>query len=89
MQSQYSKKGIQFVGIGIDSAENIQAFLKKTKVTYPIYVAGFGGADLARAFGDSAGGLPFTVLIDAGGKVRYTKLGRVDAGELQQALGML
>ena len=89
MQSQYSKKGIQFVGIGIDSAENIQAFLKKTKVTFPIYVAGFGGADLARAFGDSAGGLPFTVLIDAGGKVRYTKLGRVDAGELQQALGML
>jgi len=89
MQTQYLSKGIQFVGIGIDSPDNIKEFTKKVKVTYPIYVAGFGGADLARAFGNSAGGLPFTVVIDAQGKVRYAKLGRIDAAELRQALSAL
>ena len=89
MQAQYSQKGIKFVGIGIDSAENIQGFLHKVNVTYPIYVAGFGGADLARAFGNGAGGLPFTVVIDAKGQVKYTKLGRVDAVALRHALGTL
>ena len=89
MQTRYLPKGIQFVGIGVDSADNIQGFLKKVKVTYPIYVAGFGGADLARAFGNSAGGLPYTVVIDAQGTVRYSKLGRIDAAELRQALNAL
>jgi thiol-disulfide isomerase/thioredoxin len=86
LQAQYASKGIKFVGIGVDSAANINGFLKKVAVSYPIYVAGFGGADLARAFGNTAGGLPFTVVIDRNGRVRYSKLGRVDIAELKQAL---
>lgn len=89
LQAQYSTKGIQFVGIGIDSADNINSFLKKVSVNYPIYVAGFGGANLARSFGDAAGGLPFTVVLDRSGRVRYAKLGRVDVAALQRALGTL
>jgi thiol-disulfide isomerase/thioredoxin len=89
LQGQYSQKGIQFVGIGVDSAENIQGFLHKVKVSYPIYVAGFGGGELARAFGNSAGALPFTVVIDAHGQVKYTKLGPVDAVALRHALATL
>lgn len=89
IQNQYSQKGIQFIGIGIDSADNIRGFLKKLSVSYPIYVAGFGGADLARAFGNSAGGLPYTVVIDRNGKVRYSKLGQINAAELRQALNTL
>lgn len=89
LQREYAKKGIQFVGLGVDSDKNVQAFLQKVKVAYPIYVTGFGGADLARAFGNNAGGLPFTVVIDAKGNIRSTKLGQIDPQALKQTLDAL
>lgn len=89
LQRDYAKKGIQFVGLGVDSEKNVQAFLQKVKVAYPIYITGFGGADLARAFGNTAGGLPFTVVIDANGNIRSTKLGQIDPQALKQTLDAL
>jgi thiol-disulfide isomerase/thioredoxin len=89
LQRDYAKKGIQFVGLGVDSEKNVQAFLQKVKVAYPIYITGFGGADLARAFGNNAGGLPFTVVIDANGNVRSTKLGQINSEALRQTLDAL
>ena len=89
LQGQYRKKGIRFIGLGVDSGTNIKNFLQKVKVDYPIYVAGFGGADVARAFGDLAGGLPYTVVIDANGTVRATKLGQIKPEELRHTLDAL
>jgi len=89
LQREYAKKGIQFIGLGVDSAANIQSFLKKVPVDYPIYIAGFGGADVARAFGNTAGGLPYTVIIDANGTVRATKLGQIKPDELRHTLDAL
>ncbi|WP_028220149.1 TlpA family protein disulfide reductase [Paraburkholderia oxyphila] len=89
LQREYAKKGIQFVGLGVDSAANIKTFLQKVPVDYPIYIAGFGGADVARAFGNAAGGLPYTVVIDANGTVRATKLGQIKMDELRHTLDTL
>jgi thiol-disulfide isomerase/thioredoxin len=89
MQREYQKKGITFIGLGVDSEKNVNDFLKKVPVAYPVYVTGFGGADLARSFGNNAGGLPFTVVIDAKGVVRSTKLGEVNAAELRKTLDAL
>lgn len=89
LQRDYAKKGIQFVGLGVDSDKNVRAFLQKVKVAYPVYITGFGGADLARAFGNTAGGLPFTVVIDAKGDIRSTKLGQIDPRALKQTLDAL
>jgi thiol-disulfide isomerase/thioredoxin len=89
MQREYAKKGITFIGLGVDSDKNVNDFLKKVPVDYPVYVAGFGGADLARSFGNDAGGLPFTVVIDANGAVRSTKLGEIKPEELKRTLDAL
>jgi thiol-disulfide isomerase/thioredoxin len=89
LQREYAKKGIQFVGLGVDSSANIKTFLQKVHVDYPVYVAGFGGADVARAFGNTAGGLPYTVVIDANGNVRATKLGQIKPDELRRTLDAL
>ncbi len=86
---QYATKGIRFVGIGIDSAQNIREFMHKVEINYPIYISGFGGADLMRNFGNSAGGLPFTVVIDAHGNVRHTQLGQIQPAKLKQVLDTL
>ena len=89
LHDTYARKGIQFVGIGVDSQQNVQSFLKKVPVDYPILVSGFGGADLARNLGNAAGALPFTVVIDANGVVRSTKLGQVSPAELSKTLDAL
>ncbi|KQR85352.1 redoxin [Burkholderia sp. Leaf177] len=89
LHKEYEKKGITFIGLGVDSEKNVNAFLQKVPVDYPIYIAGFGGADLARSFGNNAGALPFTVVIDAKGNIRSTKLGEVDPKELKETLDAL
>ncbi|ATF85530.1 MULTISPECIES: TlpA family protein disulfide reductase [Burkholderia] len=89
LSHEYKSRGIRFVGVAVDSDKNVQAFLQKVKVDYPVVVSGYAGADLARNFGNTAGALPFTVVIDANGRVRVTKLGQIQVGELKKTLDTL
>jgi hypothetical protein len=86
LHGEYAPRNVEFVGIGIDSASNIQDFLKKVPVAYPLAVAGFAGTELSRTFGNAQGGLPFTVVITPDGTVKYRKMGRVHADELRAVL---
>ena len=80
---------IQFVGIGIDTASNISQFVTKIPVSYPLYVAGHTGIVLVRELGNAAGGLPFTVLLDAEGRIFDTILGKVSTEDLNAKIGRL
>ena len=89
LQNEVQAKNIQILGIGIDSPANISAFADKYRIGYPLYVAGIDGSELSRQLGNQAGGLPFTVVIDASGKVRKTYLGRLKMDDLRRELGTL
>jgi peroxiredoxin len=89
LQKQLQSKNIQILGIGIDNPANISAFAEKYEIGYPLYVAGIDGSELSRALGNQAGGLPFTVLVDASGKVRKTYLGRLKIDQLRRDLNAL
>ncbi len=80
---------INVIGIGIDTPSNIAEFASKLKISYPLYVAGMSGTELARQFGNSAGGLPYTVLIGADGQVVKTYLGKLKFDELKADLAKL
>ncbi|HEU5437045.1 MAG TPA: TlpA disulfide reductase family protein [Telluria sp.] len=82
-------KNVNVIGIGIDSPTNIAQFADKFKISYPLYVAGMSGTDLAREFGNKAGGLPYTVLIGADGQVRKTYLGELKFDQLRADLAAL
>ena len=82
-------KHFNVIGIGIDSPANLNEFVKKTKVAYPLYVGGMSGTDLSRELGNTHGGLPFTVLIGPDGQVRKTYLGRLKFDELRADLAKL
>jgi thiol-disulfide isomerase/thioredoxin len=89
VQVENAAKNIQIIGIGIDSAKNIAQFDAKFKIAYPLYVAGMGGTDLALQFGNTAGGLPYTVLIGADGMVKKTYRGRLKFDRLRADLAAL
>jgi peroxiredoxin len=80
---------VQVIGIGIDSPSNIAQFAEKTRIDYPVYVAGLSGTELSRKFGNTQGGLPYTVLLGADGKVVKTYLGRLKFSELRADLARM
>ncbi|MEE4296285.1 MAG: TlpA disulfide reductase family protein [Wenzhouxiangella sp.] len=77
---------LAIVGLAIDDLGDVQAFIEEVQVAYPIAV---GNADVMatqRAWGNTAGALPYTVLVDRQGIVRWQHLGEFSAEELQQAV---
>ena len=89
LAKEMAAKNINVIGIGIDSPSNIAEFAAKFKISYPLYVAGMGGTDMASKFGNTAGGLPYTVLIGADGQVKKTYLGRLKFDELKADLAAI
>ena len=86
LQSSIKNKNVQIIGIGVDSAASMQEFSSKLKITYPLYVADTAGSELLRKLGDSAGGLPFSVLITPNGQIKKTYLGGLKMDELKHDL---
>jgi len=74
--------GWQIVGLAIDQPSSVRKFLGRTPVTYPIGLAGLGGTELGLALGNTAGGLPFTVVVGSRGEVLQRKIGRLSAEDL-------
>ncbi len=89
LQAERGIKGLQIVGIGIDSRSNIREFAEKHKITYPLLIGGLQGTDVSRSFGNEAGGLPFTVLIGADGVVKQAYMGRLDLQKVRADLDSL
>jgi thiol-disulfide isomerase/thioredoxin len=89
LSGELKSKNIQVVGIGVDTPTNIAEFATKYKIAYPIYVGGMNATDLARAFGNTNGSLPYTVLLGADGKVVKTYLGILKFDELRKDLATL
>ena len=89
LASSDAGKKLQIIGIGIDTQANIAEFADRMKVSYPVYVGGMEGTDLSRELGNSAGGLPYTVLIGADGQVKKTYLGQLKFDQLRADLATL
>lgn len=89
LQTELGVDSVQILGIGVDSVRNVGEFAKKQPMSYPLFGAGASGIELARQFGDQAGGLPFTVVIDPAGRIAERVLGRVDIADLRRRLAAL
>lgn len=81
-QHEFAGKNWQVLGLAIDGPTPVKQFLAKVKVGYEVGLAGFGGTELAQALGNEAGGLPFSVIIDAQGHVVHRKIGATHFDEL-------
>ena len=79
---QNKVNGWQVLGLAVDKLVPVQAFLQKMPLDFPVAMAGLSGAELGRSLGNSAGGLPFSVVIGGNGLVVQRKLGRLSAADL-------
>lgn len=83
---QFSSKGVEFIGIGIDSAMNIDEFAGNNGLSFTLLIGNSDTLELSGLFGNKAQGLPFTVIFDANDRLISTKLGPFSEPELAAAL---
>lgn len=82
----WSGKGLRVLGIALDDPVRAADFAAGMALSYPILV---GGADVVvtgRRYGNHTGMLPFSVLIDRKGVIRWTQLGQLEGKELEQEI---
>ncbi len=80
-QAQRSR-GLNVIGLAVDSPTPVREFLARRAVSFPIGLAGLDGVELARTLGNDSGALPFSVLFSADGAVLTRKLGALHEEEL-------
>ena len=75
LQEAMGGQGLQFIGIAIEDAEPVKAFMKQISFNYPVLIGENGGMSLSARLGNTIGILPFTAVIDRSGKVVHAHSG--------------
>ena len=73
--NQQGAYGVQVAGIALVEPAAAQALLARLHITYPNWVDAPGPADASVRLGNPAGVLPYSVLIDAHGRLLKTRIG--------------
>ena len=89
LAQRWQSRGVKFIGIGVDTPTNIGQFLEKTPTSYLAPVAGFAAVELSRELGNTAGGLPFTVIIDQDERIYRRITGKIAETDIVEALSAL
>lgn len=74
------------VGVAMDQRDPVAEFVDSLGITYPIWVGEIDVSAAQRRWGNPAGALPYTVLVDAQGIIRWQHLGEVSQSQLDEAL---
>ncbi|HWA39875.1 MAG TPA: TlpA disulfide reductase family protein [Burkholderiales bacterium] len=82
----YAGRGLEVVGIAIDTVDKIREFGAKFGISYTSLVGDMRALDLIRQLGNPAGALPFSVILDRAGAVASRKLGAYKDRELDREL---
>jgi thiol-disulfide isomerase/thioredoxin len=80
---QHATNGLQIVGLAVDQPEPVRKYVARTQLSFPIALAGPGGAELSRLLGNEAGALPYSVLFNRDGVVQQRRMGRLSEADLQ------
>lgn len=86
LQDRHQDHGVQFLGVAVDEAAAARELATRLKLNYPSLVGDLDAMDIALRLGNSAGVLPYTVLIGADGTLRARLEGKADPVDLEKWL---
>lgn len=92
LQSQYGDAGLQVLGIALDEVEKVREFVQEFGISYPNLVGMTDVMETNASYGNVSGALPYSVLVDADGIIRWQYSGALQhdelVGVLQQHIGL-
>ena len=74
---------VQFVGMSIDTEENIRQFQQTLNPPYPLLIAPSSTLKLTASLGNTIQGLPATLILDQSGTLHHFQIGPLNANELE------
>ncbi len=82
LQTQYKDRKVQFVGLAVDTAENVRQFQAQYKINYPLLL-GDNILKISYDYGNLSGSLPYTVMINRKQQIIFSHLGELSEMELK------
>ena len=84
-QKTYAEKGLQFIGIGVDSANKLKNVKRTLSINYPVLVLDPNKSiKLLADWGNSDGFIPYTVVISRTGEVILRQKGKMSEEEFYE-----
>ncbi len=84
LQKKYADQGLQFLGLAVDTPEEVKSFMETLPLNYPTLVGEDDAMDIARIYGNNIGALPYTVIINRSGKIVFTRKGDMKKSEAEK-----
>lgn len=82
-QREYHKAGLQVVGIAMAQPQATISFLNAVNIRYPMLIGINANPAPPTTFGDTAGLLPYSVLVSRSGHIMASKLGALDPDTIE------
>ncbi len=89
LQQTYASEGLQFIGVALQTAEEIRGFVNEYQVNYPSLVGDNDAIEVSKKLGNDIGALPYTVIIDRKGIIRFTHRGPLSKSEAEDVISGL
>jgi len=83
LHRDYAERGVRVVGIALDDPQRAGEFASDLAISYPILVGSIDTVLVSRQYGNRSGLLPYSVLVDTQGIIRWVYFGALDKEELQ------
>lgn len=89
LQDEYADKDVQFLGIALQKAEEVQSFYDEQGMNYPTLVGQQDVVKVAKAYGNVTGALPYSVIISPDGEIKFTRRGALDVETARKEINSL
>ena len=86
LQRDYGTSGLQVLGIALDDAQRVRTFIQTYGISYLILVGEADVFETSTAYGNTEGVLPYSVLVDKAGTVRWQYAGIIRHAEITKLL---
>jgi thiol-disulfide isomerase/thioredoxin len=86
LQRQYGKRGFRVVGIAVEDPDRARAFVRGMALDYTLLFGLTGAAVANRDFGNPSAMLPYSVLVDRSGTIRWAHLGALSMDRVGKQL---
>jgi len=89
LQNHYADKGLQFIGIAIDSPEAVATYLSSINIIYPMLVGDMPAISIAHELGNHIDAVPFTVIVNQQGQIIHQHAGEFSKEQLLEVITLI
>ncbi|HEX5514616.1 MAG TPA: TlpA disulfide reductase family protein [Gammaproteobacteria bacterium] len=83
LQNELGQRGLQVIGIAVDKRDIARDFAQEAGVNYPILYGVQSALEVSQLYGNDAGTLPHTAIIDRRGIIRHIIRGELEREQLE------